>query len=220
MQLKLNVIGGAQDAQAILIPGPKFLIGRDAECNLRPRSESVSRHHCVLLVEQGYVGVRDFNSKNGTFVNGERVAGERELKAGDELQVGDLRFGIALDVSIGGRKKSKVKDMKDAVARTADRSGVDVDIDDWLIDDADDQGDTQSIGEKSGTTTIESLNETTEIRLSSDETLPHPGTEKPKVEEDGAKSKDTHSAAMDVLKRLSRERKDKKEKDKLRKDKK
>ena len=96
MELKLKVVEGKNAGQEIAVAGKKFFIGRAEDCHLRPGSDLISRHHCVLLIEDGYVGVRDFGSKNGTYVNDERVVGERELKAGDRLLVGPLRFEVQL----------------------------------------------------------------------------------------------------------------------------
>ena len=36
--------------------------------------------------------VRDLGSRNGTFVNGERIIGERALHSGDEILLGRLRL--------------------------------------------------------------------------------------------------------------------------------
>ena len=219
MQLKLKVVGGERDGTDIPIPGPKFLIGRDADCNLRPRNEMISRHHCVLIVEQGYVGLRDFNSKNGTFVNGERIRGERELKAGDELEIGNLRFKVNLDYSLGGRKKSKVKDMSDAVARTASRSGNDANIDDWLVDDDSPQNDTlNAAAGKTAKMATDSLSDTAEIRLQDEGTVTQPATvssdasnpsQDHATEEAGNKAKDTRVAAMDVLRKIRKQQRNK-----------
>ncbi len=68
MQLKLKVIGGSHHGEEISVTGPKFFIGRDRDCQLQLKSDVISRHHCALIFDEGYVGVRDFNSKNGTFV--------------------------------------------------------------------------------------------------------------------------------------------------------
>jgi len=87
MDLKLKVLEGKSVGQEIPVRCKKFFIGRAEDCQLRPGSDLISRHHCVLLVEDGYIGVRDFGSKNGTFINDERVVGERELKPGDRLTV-------------------------------------------------------------------------------------------------------------------------------------
>lgn len=118
MDVKLIVSAGKNAGQALSVAGPKFFIGRSEECQLRPHSDQVSRHHCVILVDEGYVGIRDFGSKNGTFVNGSRVKMEQELRNGDQLQIGPLEFEVQLSVSVGGKKKPKVQSVGEAAART------------------------------------------------------------------------------------------------------
>jgi hypothetical protein len=59
------------------------------------------------------------------------------LKDGDLLRVGKLEFQIAIEVGIGGAKKSEVKDVKDAATRAAQTSAADskfeqIDISQWL----------------------------------------------------------------------------------------
>jgi predicted component of type VI protein secretion system len=134
VDVKLIVVGGKHPGQEIPVPGPKFFIGRAEDCQLRPRSEMVSRHHCVLLVEEAFLAVRDFGSKNGTFVNGEQVKAERELKAGDRLRIGPLEFDVQLSVSVGGKRKPKVHNVHEAAARTVQSSagGQDADVAGWL----------------------------------------------------------------------------------------
>ena len=220
MQLKLKVLDGSQQGTEISVPGPKFLVGRDEDCHLRPKSDVISRHHCVVILEQGYAGVRDFNSKNGTFVNGERVAGERELKSGDELVIGPLRFAVQLDLAVGGKKKPKVKDIKEAAARTVQMAGGDLDITEWLGDDADDgnQEDTRStlmdvnLTGQTGAGVASPSSDTAEINLKKDETLPHGDKKAGKKEpgklptdlrvEEPEKPIDTRAAAMDVLRKM------------------
>ncbi len=133
MDLKLRVLEGKNAGQEISVPGRKFLIGRAEDCHLRPGSDLISRHHCVLLVEDGYIGVRDFGSKNGTYINDERVVGERELKPGDRLTVGPLRFEIHVAHGLAAKKRPPVGDIKEAVARTAhDAAKNPVDVTQWL----------------------------------------------------------------------------------------
>jgi len=136
MELKLLVLSGNNAGEEVPVAGPKFYIGRAEDCHLRPRSELVSRHHCAIIVEQAFVAVRDFGSKNGTLVNGEAVRGEQELKNGDLLKVGDLEFKVQLGVSIGGKKKPKVHSVQEAAARTVESSldDDDMDLDKWLSD--------------------------------------------------------------------------------------
>ena len=140
MDVKLIVVGGKNSGQAIPVSGPKFFIGRGEDCQLRPRSDRVSRQHCAIVQEEGLVLVRDFGSKNGTFVNGEPVKAERELKAGDRLKVGPLEFDVQLEVNLSGKKKPKVRSVEEAAARTVESAGAkakdeDADISSWLADD-------------------------------------------------------------------------------------
>lgn len=214
MQVKLKVVGGQRDGTEIPIPGPKFLIGRDADCNLRPRNEMISRHHCVLIVEQGYIGLRDFNSKNGTLVNGERIHGERELKSGDELEIGDLHLKLDVDYSLGGPKKPKVKDISEAVARTASGSGGPENIDDWLVEEDAPQKDTLDADQAENVTvSTEASSDTAEIRMQDESTLTQTGSV-PKPDDDSKppldlaaeaakqQPKNTRDAAMNVLRKL------------------
>ncbi len=107
MDMKLKVLEGKNAGQEISVKGNKFLIGRAEDCHLRPASEMISRHHCAILVEDGYMGIRDFGSKNGTYVNEERIVGERELKAGDRLAIGHLRFEVHVAHKIGARSSHR-----------------------------------------------------------------------------------------------------------------
>jgi pSer/pThr/pTyr-binding forkhead associated (FHA) protein len=142
-------LSGRSAGQEIKIPVNKFFIGRAEDCHLRPHSDLISRHHCALLVEEGQASVRDFGSRNGTYVNDERVVGQRELHNGDKLKAGNLEFEVQLSSSVGGKKKPKVKDVKDAAVRTATGKPAggtpDDDVNDWLAADDDDQRDTKRI---------------------------------------------------------------------------
>lgn len=140
MDVKLIVANGKHIGEKIPVSGPKFIVGRSEECQLRPRSDLISRHHCAIVVEDGYVAVRDFGSKNGTFVNGDRIRAEQELKNGDRLTIGQLEFLVELVVNVAGKKKPKVHSVQEAAARTVESAGDDeLDLADWLND-----GDTSS----------------------------------------------------------------------------
>ena len=58
---------------------------------------TVSGVHCVIEPVASRWCVRDLSSRNGTFVNGERIWGEQPLRAGDEIRVGTVRFIARLD---------------------------------------------------------------------------------------------------------------------------
>jgi FHA domain len=62
-----------------------------------PFDRTVSRVHCVFERVASRWCVRDLSSRNGTFVNGERIWGQLPLRAGDEIRVGSVRFVARLD---------------------------------------------------------------------------------------------------------------------------
>jgi hypothetical protein len=55
-------------------------------------AEGVSRVHAVFERFGEAWCVRDLGSRNGTFVNGGRIIGERALRSGDEIVLGRLRL--------------------------------------------------------------------------------------------------------------------------------
>jgi pSer/pThr/pTyr-binding forkhead associated (FHA) protein len=97
MKLSLEVLTeGKQKGKLLPITLSQFLIGRDAQCHLRPNSPLISKRHCALLQRDGKVFVRDFDSTNGTFVNDQPVKGEVELKHKDLLKIGPIAFNVLL----------------------------------------------------------------------------------------------------------------------------
>src|SRR5581483_3823355 len=81
----------------LLDDGGELVVGRDGSCDWSLCDESVSRRHASFAVRDGLPMVRDLGSKNGTFIDGERIAGECVLAVGDKIQMGDvtLRYWIA-----------------------------------------------------------------------------------------------------------------------------
>jgi pSer/pThr/pTyr-binding forkhead associated (FHA) protein len=67
-------------------------IGRDDDCQLRTSHPYVSHRHCELLTEGDKIILRDCNSTNGTFINGQKVEQRAELHEGDRLNVGPMSF--------------------------------------------------------------------------------------------------------------------------------
>jgi pSer/pThr/pTyr-binding forkhead associated (FHA) protein len=97
MKLKLVVVEGKPRGQEISISAAKFLIGRGPECHLRPNSELVSRHHCMLVADGNGVTLRDLGSTNGTLVNGQRISGAVAVCHKDLIQIGPLGFRMIIE---------------------------------------------------------------------------------------------------------------------------
>jgi pSer/pThr/pTyr-binding forkhead associated (FHA) protein len=129
MKLRLIVEGGVHAGKAIPVTVPQFVIGRDAQCQLRPASAAISKRHCAVLVRGQQVFVRDFGSTNGTFVNGELVQGEVELQNGNKLKVGPLEFVVGLETGTAPKPAAKPAPAVTATARTkAEDESVDMNL--------------------------------------------------------------------------------------------
>jgi pSer/pThr/pTyr-binding forkhead associated (FHA) protein len=67
-----------------------MLVGRRSGCHIVLTNPWVSAHHCQLQLDpDGHWYVRDLDSTNGTFVNGQRV-NVKQLDLGDELRIGKV----------------------------------------------------------------------------------------------------------------------------------
>src|SRR5262249_12531702 len=90
---------------------------RRHDCDLRILSSQVSRRHCLLSIHDGVLSVEDLDSVNGTLVNGNRVTDKQELKPGDVLEIGPLRFTVQYEPTDEARslKGQKAADSDEAL---------------------------------------------------------------------------------------------------------
>ncbi|MCS7162286.1 MAG: FHA domain-containing protein [Bacteroidia bacterium] len=73
-------------------PKRNLLIGRSAECDIVLPYPEVSGRHAILTIHSdGSIEIRDVGSKNGTFINGQRVQ-VGKLQPGDTLQLGSHKI--------------------------------------------------------------------------------------------------------------------------------
>ena len=140
MQVVLKVVGGKNDGREIAIAVPRFVIGRGESAHLRPSSDLVSREHSAIEVKSdGSVVIQDLGSRNGTFINGEKLEKPHVARSGDTLRIGRLQFEVVIDPVKAGTKNPKVNDVVDAASRTADagkkKMSLEDSITDWLSDD-------------------------------------------------------------------------------------
>jgi pSer/pThr/pTyr-binding forkhead associated (FHA) protein len=124
MQPRVRLIERGADAsqtREIPITQQEFLIGRGTDCDLRLRVTAVSRHHCIIRALGEEVTVVDLGSRNGTFVNDQRVRSSAVLHSGDELKIGTCSFVVNL-----GDKGSAALGMADVdpIARTVQLDNV------------------------------------------------------------------------------------------------
>jgi FHA domain len=71
----------------------RVTLGRDpANLVCLPDDDAISALHAVLERYSSGWALRDLGSRNGTFVNGGRINGERSLHTGDEIKIGSTRL--------------------------------------------------------------------------------------------------------------------------------
>jgi pSer/pThr/pTyr-binding forkhead associated (FHA) protein len=79
--------------ELIELSGQRVTVG-NASTNLvsLKHDATVSRVHAVLENLGFAWSIRDVGSRNGTYLNGEKISAERVLRSGDELRVGSSRL--------------------------------------------------------------------------------------------------------------------------------
>jgi DNA-binding CsgD family transcriptional regulator len=76
----------------------KQIIGRSPECAIQVLDEKVSRRHAKIWERSGVVFIRDLNSRNGTYVDGERVT-RCTVVSGKSVRIGDVTFEVVASLT-------------------------------------------------------------------------------------------------------------------------
>ncbi|MDX1944774.1 MAG: EAL domain-containing protein [Pirellulaceae bacterium] len=82
------------DGDAIPLRSFPCIVGRQPGLPARVVHPTVSLCHAQIFLNQGRLFVVDLESRNGTFINGERLTDERQLRAGDLLQFGGAAYRL------------------------------------------------------------------------------------------------------------------------------
>jgi len=88
-----SLVEGGRQLRRIAVQPLPFRVGRLPDLALTLASDSVSKEHGELFLRGGALHVRDLGSKNGTFVNSERI-GEHGLREGDILHFAQVEFRV------------------------------------------------------------------------------------------------------------------------------
>jgi pSer/pThr/pTyr-binding forkhead associated (FHA) protein len=96
---KLVLLSAGLTGRTHELKGEKTTVGRVEDNIFQIAEPSVSSHHCEILLRGNDVIVRDLNSTNGTFINGEKVI-ESPLKPGQILRLGQIE--MRLETGEGG----------------------------------------------------------------------------------------------------------------------
>lgn len=78
--------------EIVTLTGERIMVGRDPSNRVALTDPAISSLHASLERYGSAWVIRDLGSSNGTFVNGERVAGDIPLRNGDEVSMGASRL--------------------------------------------------------------------------------------------------------------------------------
>jgi len=93
----LKGISGTAYGRMYLVREPSCRLGRDQVCQIHEPFMDltvVSRQHAEILKTGDHFSVKDLNSHNGTWLNGDRITQAVKLHDGDHLTIGGLEFAF------------------------------------------------------------------------------------------------------------------------------
>jgi len=86
----LQVISGAATGTQFPLTAERTILGRHPNCQIVLPSGVVSRHHAQILESHGTFYVEDLRSRNGTFVNENKIEKRSELRDGDQIRLCEI----------------------------------------------------------------------------------------------------------------------------------
>ncbi len=97
--LRLTVSPGERESFQFDLPGPSCIVGRSSKACLSLSDALLSREHARIFLEGGKWFVEDLHSRNGTQLNGVRIAEPAPLSEGDRLSLGACTLTVGRSVS-------------------------------------------------------------------------------------------------------------------------
>src|SRR5207237_9283818 len=118
VRVTLSVTEGAlKGEESVFHDSARCVVGRSPDCDIALPMDllhrDISRHHCAFEIDPPTVRIRDLDSLNGTYVNGDKIGqrphplawgesdhaqGVRGLRDGDEVRVGDTAICVSVDM--------------------------------------------------------------------------------------------------------------------------
>jgi pSer/pThr/pTyr-binding forkhead associated (FHA) protein len=82
----------------ILMDNSSIIIGRSTESDIIIDNKYVSSQHCIVMIEKGQINIRDFGSRNGTYIGSKKLTQNTNYNIfeGEEVLVGsgEIRFNV------------------------------------------------------------------------------------------------------------------------------
>lgn len=93
---RLQFLGSELLGREVELANGENRVGRASDNAIVINDASVSRHHCLLLVHGREVIARELGSHNGTWVNGQKVTGQRAVEARQVVRFGQVEARLLL----------------------------------------------------------------------------------------------------------------------------
>ncbi|HEX4136386.1 MAG TPA: FHA domain-containing protein [Bryobacteraceae bacterium] len=94
---KKHLTQGEDTFERVNFRGEQMVLGRDPSCDYPLDYPMISWQHAILRRTADGICVEDLGSRNGTFVNGQRVTGKTIIRPGQEIGLGSFRFQFLED---------------------------------------------------------------------------------------------------------------------------
>lgn len=88
----LELIKGFAPGTRFELDGDRAVIGRSADCDIPLDAPAVSRRHAAVVRIRGQYFLEDLQSRNGTFLNNNRILDRTPLAEGDRVVICDQEF--------------------------------------------------------------------------------------------------------------------------------
>lgn len=85
----------------------EHVLGRDPDVEIFLNHPGISRRHALIRVSRGQASIEDLGSKNGTFVEDQRVDGKRTMRDGDLIRVGSVKLTIRRLMAAGSTETER-----------------------------------------------------------------------------------------------------------------
>lgn len=92
--LKFEVVDSHSNKSVFEFQPGTVILGKGDHCDVILSDSHVSRNHAEIEVSTASARLKDLGSTNGTWINGVRLADERDLEEGDTLHFGEIHVLI------------------------------------------------------------------------------------------------------------------------------
>ena len=89
---RLRLLKGGRSQESFVLDAAESSVGKSEDCRIHLRSRFVSRHHAMIVQRTGAHFILDTESRNGTYLNGKKLAPrvEHHLKNNDVIHIGNF----------------------------------------------------------------------------------------------------------------------------------